>query len=111
MMEPLIVVTDMASDVIEWLFTCDEVTYMTEWVLSLGSIMDVDESDSTFSVRNSEGILRTMPSLVESKRVELSLQKKCRKKALEKTADPAMKDCTNSLNQSCFCTSSEFSGT
>jgi len=56
MMEPLIdKLTDTASDVIEWLFTdesCNEVTDMTEWLSSLpdvGSIMDVDESDGTFT--------------------------------------------------------------
>jgi len=62
--------TDTASDVIEWLFTdesCDEVTDMTEWLSSLpnvGSIMDVDKGDSTFSVRSSK-VLRTMSSLVK----------------------------------------------
>jgi len=60
------------------------------------------------SVCGTAKVLRTMSSLVEInyKRVELSLQKKCkgtRKKALEKAADPAMKDCTNSLNKLKYC--------
>jgi len=72
--------TDTAGDVRKWLFAdecCDEVTDMTEWPLSLpngGSIIDVDEGDSTF-VRNSKGTKNNAElSLgISTKQVELSL--------------------------------------
>jgi len=71
--------TDTASDMIEWLFTyefCDEVTDMTEWLLSfpdMGSIMNVDEGNSTF-VQNSEGTENNADhSGISTKLVEFSL--------------------------------------
>ena len=84
-------------------------TDMMKWLSSLpdvGSTMDVDEGNSTF-VRNSKDTENNskLSLRISTKQVEVSLRKKCkgtRKKALEKAADPPVKDYTNNLNQSCF---------